>query len=232
MLAFAVPARAQQSTAPHLAYVYPAGGRQGATFQVEVAGQYLGTITNAYITGGGIQAEVIAFDGPLTGAQQTQLQDRQNTLQAKRTAAQAAKNAATPARATPPLPPNRPGEAALPSCPSPTAPPPTPSRHPGLPPTRPRRPPILRSPRTNAAPAVAQPPPVSDPRRHGRACRNQNQTGRKQKAAAQSDHVAKRHPQDHHRPRRRGGRARTPARSAVRVIPAAALLCRPASRSQ
>jgi len=149
LLAAVAPASAQQSTAPHLAYVYPAGGRQGATFEVQVAGQYLGPITNAYITGGGIQAEVIAFDGPLTGVQQTELQDRQNVLQARRTAAQAAKNAATPARAN-------------------AVPPVQPARRNGAPVAPPTNRPATNTvassrPSTNAVPAVAQPPPVWTP---------------------------------------------------------------------
>jgi hypothetical protein len=103
VLAAAAALRAQQSTAPHIAYVYPAGGERGATFEVKVAGQYLAAITNAYVSGDGVQAVVAGFDGPLTAAQLTELREQQTALQAKRTAALAARNggarATVPARA-------------------------------------------------------------------------------------------------------------------------------------
>jgi hypothetical protein len=89
----AVPAlRAQQPAVPHAAYVFPAGGRQGASFEVKVAGQYLAAITNAYISGDGVQAVVTNYDKPLTQQQITQLRDQQKALQDKRAAFQAAKN--------------------------------------------------------------------------------------------------------------------------------------------
>jgi len=58
LLTFAVPVAAQPSF-PHIGYVYPAGGRQGAVFQVAVGGQYLNNATNAYISGPGVQAAVV-----------------------------------------------------------------------------------------------------------------------------------------------------------------------------
>ena len=39
---------------PHLAYVYPAGGKTGSTFQITVGGQFLLTVSNAFVTGPGI----------------------------------------------------------------------------------------------------------------------------------------------------------------------------------
>ena len=47
--------------APHIGYVYPAGGRQGAMFQVAVGGQYLNNATNAYVSGAGVQAVVVEY---------------------------------------------------------------------------------------------------------------------------------------------------------------------------
>ena len=35
--------------APHLAYVYPAGGKAGSTFQMTVGGQNLMTVSNAFV---------------------------------------------------------------------------------------------------------------------------------------------------------------------------------------
>ena len=43
-----------QSRAPHIGFVYPAGGRQGDTFQIEIGGQYLDGVTGAYVSGGGV----------------------------------------------------------------------------------------------------------------------------------------------------------------------------------
>ena len=43
LLALTSPAHAQQQTTPHVAYVFPAGGRQGGTFQSTIGGQRLET---------------------------------------------------------------------------------------------------------------------------------------------------------------------------------------------
>jgi hypothetical protein len=96
-LAAATALRGQQANTPHVAYVFPAGGRQGASFEVKVGGQYLANVTNAYISGAGVQAIVTDYDKPLTQAQLTQLREQQKTLQDKRAAAQAARNGGTPA---------------------------------------------------------------------------------------------------------------------------------------
>jgi hypothetical protein len=98
-LAAATALRAQQATTPHGAYVFPAGGRQGDSFEVKVAGQYLANVTNAYVSGAGVQAVVADYDRPLTGAQLTQLREQQKALQDKRAAAQTARNGAAPAAA-------------------------------------------------------------------------------------------------------------------------------------
>jgi hypothetical protein len=58
-LFFVGSTRAQQQTTPHLGYAYPAGGRQGSTFQVKVGGQFLDGLTNCYITGVGVRAAVV-----------------------------------------------------------------------------------------------------------------------------------------------------------------------------
>ena len=97
LLAFAAALRGQQPNTPHAAYVFPAGGRQGASFEVKVGGQYLANITNAYISGDGVQAVVTNYDRPLTQQQVNQLRQQQKELQDKRTAAQAARNGTAPA---------------------------------------------------------------------------------------------------------------------------------------
>ena len=53
-------------TAPHIGYVYPAGGRQGTTFQVTVGGQHLAGVSRAFVSGGGVQATVVEYVKPTT----------------------------------------------------------------------------------------------------------------------------------------------------------------------
>jgi hypothetical protein len=96
VLAMATALRGQQPVTPHVGYVFPAGGRQGATIEVKVGGQYLGSITNAYISGVGVQAVVTNYVRPLTQQQVNQLRQQQKELQDKRAAAQLARNGAPP----------------------------------------------------------------------------------------------------------------------------------------
>jgi hypothetical protein len=77
----AAPLRSQQN-APNIGFVYPAGGRQGDTIEVEVGGQFLDN-AGAYITGGGIQAKVLDLAKPLPPEQQTTLRERLEELQKK-----------------------------------------------------------------------------------------------------------------------------------------------------
>jgi len=86
----------QQQTGPHLGYVFPAGGRQGTTFQVKIGGQFLGAVTNAHITGDGVKAIVAGYERPLNGTELNDLRDKLKALQDKRTAFQAARNGAPP----------------------------------------------------------------------------------------------------------------------------------------
>ena len=76
-----------QPTSPHIGYVYPAGGRQGAVFQVAVGGQYLNNATNAYISGPGVQAVVVDYSRPLTQKEFNDLREKLKELQEKRAAA-------------------------------------------------------------------------------------------------------------------------------------------------
>ena len=51
---------------PHIAYVYPAGGQRGTSFQVGVGGQFLDGVHNAYLSGRGIQVVVTKNIRPLS----------------------------------------------------------------------------------------------------------------------------------------------------------------------
>ena len=86
LLAFAASVPAQPFS-PHIGYVYPAGGRQGAVFQVAVGGQYLNSATNAYVSGTGVQAVVVDYSRPLTQKEFNDLREKLQGLQEKRAAA-------------------------------------------------------------------------------------------------------------------------------------------------
>jgi hypothetical protein len=66
---------------PHLAYVLPAGGRQGATFQVKTGGQFLPNVSAVYVSGSGVQATVVDYARPMNAMQATELRDRMQALQ-------------------------------------------------------------------------------------------------------------------------------------------------------
>ena len=88
LLALATALRGQQSFAPHVGYVFPAGGRQGTSFQVKVGGQYLGNVSNVFVSGAGIQAGVVDYVRPLNQQELKDLREQLKTLQDKRAAAQ------------------------------------------------------------------------------------------------------------------------------------------------
>src|ERR1017187_3094038 len=87
ILAFAPWGRAPPS--PHIGYVYPAGGRQGAVFQVAVGGQYLNNAANAYVSGDGVQVVVVDYSRPLTQKEFNDLREKLKELQDRRAAATA-----------------------------------------------------------------------------------------------------------------------------------------------
>jgi hypothetical protein len=67
--------------APHLAYVLPAGGQQGTTFQVKTGGQYLTNPSAVYVSGSGVQAKVVDYAKPMNATEATDLRDRMQALQ-------------------------------------------------------------------------------------------------------------------------------------------------------
>ena len=72
-----------QQGGPHLAYVYPAGGKVGTTFQITVGGQFLAAVSNAFITGPGVTATVLEHHRPLGQKEFNELRDRLKVLQDK-----------------------------------------------------------------------------------------------------------------------------------------------------
>ena len=88
----AVVSAAHAQNTPHIGYVYPAGGRQGATFHVVVGGQYLGSVSNAFISGDGAPAKVVEYNRPLNQKEFSELRDRWKMLQDKRQASRKSPN--------------------------------------------------------------------------------------------------------------------------------------------
>jgi len=84
-LAVLPAARAQQNM-PRVGYIYPAGGRQGTTFEVVVGGQYLNGVTNIFITGTGAQATVLEQKRTLTQKETKDLREQLEQLQDKKQA--------------------------------------------------------------------------------------------------------------------------------------------------
>ena len=73
-------AAAQAQQTPHVGYVFPAGGRQGTQFDVRVGGQFLDGVTQAHISGPGIQVKVVELVKPMTQQQANQLRDKLKAL--------------------------------------------------------------------------------------------------------------------------------------------------------
>jgi len=84
LVLFAPAIRAQN--APHIGYVYPAGGRQGTTFLITVGGQFPSGITNfAVVMDGDLaRAKVVAYDRPLKPMEQQAMKEELNRYQEKR----------------------------------------------------------------------------------------------------------------------------------------------------
>ncbi len=74
---------------PHIGYVFPGGGRQGAVFEVTVGGQFLRGVTDVYVSGEGVHASIIKHYRPrrnLTREQRQALRRRLVELRDQRLA--------------------------------------------------------------------------------------------------------------------------------------------------
>jgi hypothetical protein len=79
-LAIAANAQGQERNNPRAGYVYPAGGQQGSTVQVEVGGRFLDGVTSVLVSGSGIQATIVAQNKPLTAREASDLRERLQEL--------------------------------------------------------------------------------------------------------------------------------------------------------
>ncbi len=75
-------------TRPYIGFAYPAGGRQGTTFQVKVGGQVLEGVDRVYVSGSGVRARVLEYHRRLTPQDMTLLREQASEL---RKASRAAK---------------------------------------------------------------------------------------------------------------------------------------------
>ena len=69
---------------PHVGYVYPAGGRQGTTFQVTIGGSALNNTTAVFVSGAGVSTKVIKEDRQVTPAEQKEMRESLDKIQEKR----------------------------------------------------------------------------------------------------------------------------------------------------
>jgi len=67
----------------YIGYIYPAGGCQGAVFQITAGGQNLKGVDNVYFTGEGVSAKIVQYMKPLTNDQKRELQKRMNEIRKK-----------------------------------------------------------------------------------------------------------------------------------------------------
>lgn len=86
VLQFAPDLRAQPRSAPHVAFVYPAGGQQGTTFPLSVGGQFLNATAAAHFSARGVSAKVTGYERPLTQKEINDLREEMQRLQDKRSA--------------------------------------------------------------------------------------------------------------------------------------------------
>ena len=75
-------------------YVFPAGGRQGTVFRATAGGQNLGGVTGVHVTGGGVRAAVVRYEGSvprLNGDERRELRRRIGEEREERRAVDAGK---------------------------------------------------------------------------------------------------------------------------------------------
>jgi len=62
----ALTSSARAQSRPYIAYVYPAGGQQGTTFDVKASGQNLSDYGNVIVSGPGVTAKLVEYCGTLS----------------------------------------------------------------------------------------------------------------------------------------------------------------------
>jgi hypothetical protein len=77
------PALSAQVSPPHVGYVYPAGGRQGTTFEVKLGGQDLAEAAAVQVSGAGVTAKVLRQTRPLKPQELAELRAKLQKLNEK-----------------------------------------------------------------------------------------------------------------------------------------------------
>jgi hypothetical protein len=70
-----------QERAASIGYIYPAGGRQGSSFDVTIGGQFLVGVSDVYISGAGVEAEIVKYVKPLSKKHMNDLRTKLRELQ-------------------------------------------------------------------------------------------------------------------------------------------------------
>jgi hypothetical protein len=76
----ALASAAQAQVRPYIGFVYPAGGRQGATFQIRLGGQGLDGIKEVLVSGSGVEAKVLEYYRRLGAQEVSLLREQLNEL--------------------------------------------------------------------------------------------------------------------------------------------------------
>ena len=76
MLAWRWPAPQAQPQGRISAFVYPAGGQQGTTFQIRLGGQNLDDVNGVLVTGKGVSAKVVEYHRRLDSQDMTLLREQ------------------------------------------------------------------------------------------------------------------------------------------------------------
>ena len=83
-VALASQALAQGQREAHIGYVYPAGGRQGTTFEAVIGGANLGEATEVDVSGTGVHAVIAKQERQVTPKEQQELKEQLSKLKDKR----------------------------------------------------------------------------------------------------------------------------------------------------
>ncbi len=96
--------RQRESRDPNIGYVYPAGGQQGTTVHVTAGGQRMQGVTGVHVTGGGVDATLIRYEGrvpQLNGDERRELKARLTELRRRKQAEAAGAEPPPASRRTP-----------------------------------------------------------------------------------------------------------------------------------
>jgi hypothetical protein len=85
--------------APRIAYLYPAGGRQGTSFEVTVGGQALRGVSRVFVVGDGVEASVAKVVEALNPGAANRMRDQLKELEAKPSLSEAEKQQVSAIRA-------------------------------------------------------------------------------------------------------------------------------------